>query len=66
MYCKNYFWEEKNRVGSLASHIAILDYESEEILSAGKLGKVLSWYKNMVICVQTHRDHSITWIGFYN
>ena len=52
------------RIGSLASHIGILDDEFEEILAAGKLSKIQSWYKNLGLLVQTHRNHSITWIYF--
>ena len=64
MYCGNNLWEEKKRIGSLASHIGILDDEFEELLDAGNLNKVQYLYKNMGLSVQTQRDHSITWIGF--
>ena len=30
----------------------------------GKLIKVWSWYNNLGLFVQTHRDQSITWIDF--
>ena len=55
----------KNRIGSLLSHLGILGYEFEKIISAGKMSKIWSWYKNMVIRVKTHRYNSITWIAFY-
>ena len=56
----------KKRIGSLASHLGILDDEFEEVLASGKLSKIWSWYKKLRLCVQTHRDYSITWIGFDN
>ena len=37
---KNNLWEEKKRIGSLASHHGILDDEFEELLDSGKLDKV--------------------------
>ena len=52
------------RIGSLASHLGILDDAFEELLSTGKQGKIRSWYNNIGLCVQTHRDHYITWIDF--
>ena len=51
---------EKNRIGSLASNLGILDDDFEELLTAEKLSKLWYWYKNMGPRVQTHRDHSIT------
>ena len=54
----------KKRIGSLASHIGILDDEFEEILAAGKLSKICSWYNNLGLHVQTHKYNSITWINF--
>ena len=48
----------------LASHIGILYHKFEELLDAGKLIKVWSWYKNLVMHVKTYRDHSINWIAF--
>ena len=54
----------EKKIGSLASHLGILDDEFEELLAAGKVIKICSWYNNLVMCVQTHRDHSITWISF--
>ena len=54
---------KKRRIGSLVSHIGILDDEFEEILAAGKQIKVCSWYNNLGVCVKTHRDHSITCIA---
>ena len=54
----------KKRIGSLASHLGILDDEFEEILAAGKLSKFWSWYKKLGLHVQTHIDHSISWIDF--
>ena len=54
----------KKRVGSLASHLGVLDDDFEEIIAAGKISKVQSWYNNMGLHVQTYRDHSITWIYF--
>ena len=56
------FGQKKNRIGSLASHLGVLDDEFEELLAAGKLSKVRSWYKKLGMRVQTHRDNSITWI----
>ena len=47
-------------IGSLASHLGVLDDEFEEYLVAGKLSKVRSWYKNLGLRVKTHRDNSIT------
>ena len=58
------FGQKKKRIGSLASHIGVLDDEFEELLAAGKLSKVRSWYKNPGMCVQTHIDHYITWVAF--
>ena len=52
------------RIGSLASHLGILDDEFEEILTAGNLSKIWSWYNNLGLRVQTHRYHSIIWIDF--
>ena len=53
------------RIGSLASHLGLLDDYFEEFLSAGKLSKVRSWYNNMGLIVQTNRDAEITWIVIY-
>ena len=64
MHRKNHLWEEKNRIGSLASHLGILDDEFEGLISVEKLSKVRSWYKNIGMYVQKYRDHSITWISF--
>ena len=36
----------------------------EELLSAGKLSKVRSWYKKTGLRVQTHRDNSIPGLIF--
>ena len=55
---------EKEIIGSLASHLGILDNDFEELLDAGKLSKVRSWYNKTGLRVQTHRYHSITWIYF--
>ena len=52
------------RIGSLASHLGIFDDEFGGILAAGNLNKFQYWYKNMGMCVQTHRYHSITQIYF--
>ena len=41
-----------------------MDDDFEDIIAAGKLRKVHSWYKNLGLRVQTHRDQSITWIDF--
>ena len=62
--CKNHLWEGKKKIGSLKSHLGILDDEFEELLAAEKLGKFRSWYKKMGMFVQTYRYHSITWIDF--
>ena len=64
MYLQKSSLGRKKIIGSLASNLGILDDECEELLSAGKLGKVWSWYKNMGLHTQKHRDHSITWIAF--
>ena len=61
---KSYLGRKKKRVGSLASHLGVLDDDFEEIIAAGKISKVQSWYNNMGLHVQTYRDHSITWIYF--
>ena len=58
------FGKKKKRIGSLASHLGILDDEFEELLAAGKLSKLWSWYNNLGLRVQTHRDNSINWIVF--
>ena len=60
MHSENHLWVEKKIIGSLASHIGILDDEFEDILDACKLSKVWYWYKYMGLHVQTHRYHSIT------
>ena len=52
------------RIGSLATQSGVLDDEFDEFLAAWKLSKFWSWYKNLGLHVQTHRDNSITWIGF--
>ena len=62
MYCGNHIWVEKKIVGSLASNLGILDDDFEELLAAGNLSKVWYWYNNLGLCVQTHRDHFVTWI----
>ena len=54
----------KNKIGSLASNIGIFDDGFEEILAAGKESKIESRYEKLRLCVQTHRDNSITWIDF--
>ena len=60
VFRKNHLWEKKkNRIGSLESHLVILDDEFEELIDVGKLSKVRSWYKNMGLRVKTHRYHSI-------
>ena len=65
MYCENHlFWGGGKRIGSLASHLGILDDEFEEILAAGKLSKIRSWYKNLGMRVKVHEYNSITWIYF--
>ena len=43
-------------IGSLASHLGILDDGFEELLAAVKLSKVWSWYKKLRLCVKTHID----------
>ena len=53
---------KKLRIGSLASHLGVLDDEFEEFLSSGKLRKVWSWYKKVGMRVQTNRDNSINMI----
>ena len=50
------------RVGSLASHIGLLDDKFQYFLASGKLGKVCSWYNNMGLHVQIYRYSEITWI----
>ena len=57
-------WRKRKRIGSLASHLGILDDDFEELLDSGKLSKFRSWYKKLGLRVQTLRDHSITWIDF--
>ena len=52
------------RIFSLASYLGMLHGESEELLNTGKLSKIRSWYNNLGMCVETHRDHSINWISF--
>ena len=65
MYCENNIWGwGGNIIGSLVSHLGILDDEFEEIIAVGKISKVWSWYKKMGMSVQTHRYCSITWIYF--
>ena len=65
IYCKNYLWGgEGNIIGSLVSHPGILDDEFEELLAAEKLSKIWSWYNKLVMHVQTHIYHYITWIAF--
>ena len=65
IYCEKCLWgKERNIIGSLESHIGILDDEFEEILAAGKLSKICSWYNNLGLHVQTHKYNSITWINF--
>ena len=54
----------KIRICSLASHLGVLDDDFEEFLDEGKLSKVWSWHKNLVLHVQTHIDSEITWIVF--
>ena len=54
----------RNRIGSLSSHIGMLDDDLEELLAAGKLRKIWSWYNKMGLRLQKHRDHSITCIDF--
>ena len=54
----------RNIIGSLASHLGILDGDFGELLAAEKLRESWSWYKNLGMRVQTRRDHSITWIYF--
>ena len=41
-------------IGSLASHIGLLDDEFKRFLYAGKLIKVCSWYKNLRLHVKTY------------
>ena len=60
MYCKNVLWKGWGEIICLlASHLGILDDDFEELLAAGKLSKVRSWYKKMGLSVQTERS-------FYN
>ena len=61
---KSSLGREKKRIGSLASHLGILDDEFEDIFAAGKISKVWSCYKKLGLCEQTHRYHYITWIHF--
>ena len=65
MYFRKNPWGGIYIIGSLASHLGILVDEFEDLLTAGKLSKIMSWYNNPGLCVKTHRDHSITWIDFY-
>ena len=54
--CKNYLWDEgKKIIGSLASHLGILYDDFEDLLAAGTLSKVWSWYNNLS-CVYKHID----------
>ena len=46
----------KKRIVSLTSNLGILDDEFEELLAAGKLIKVWSWYNKLVMRVQTNID----------
>ena len=62
IYGKNYIWEIF--FGSLASPLGIFDDEFEELLAAGKLSKICSWYNKLGMCVQTHRYNYIKWISF--
>ena len=65
MYAKIIFGKGKKKIiGSLSSQLGILDDEFDAILDAGKLSKIRYWYKKLGMRVQTHRDHSITWIYF--
>ena len=57
--------KKKKRIGSLVSHLGILDDEFEDIFAAGRLSKVWSWYKKLGLREQTHRYHSTTWIDFF-
>ena len=61
---KSSLGRRKKSIGSLTSHIGILNEEFGELLAAEKLSKVWYWYKKLVMHVQTHRDHSIPWIDF--
>ena len=61
MYVKKCLGEkQKMRIGSLASHIGVLDDEFEEFLDGGELSKVRSWHKNLGLHVKTHIDSEIT------
>ena len=64
IHCGNNIWGGGERIGSLSSHIGILDDEFEELLATGKLSKCWSWYKMMGIRVKKHRYHSINCIAF--
>ena len=55
---------KKKRIYLLASHLGILDDEFEDLLDAGKLSKVWSWYKKLGMHVKTHGYHYITWVAF--
>ena len=48
VYIENYIGGKWNIIiGPLLSHLRVLDDEFEEFLAAGKLSKVLSWFKNL-------------------
>ena len=57
---KIFFGEKKNRIGSLASYLGILDDEFGELLDAWNLSKVLYWYKKLGMSVKK------TKISLYN
>ena len=52
MYRTTYLVKKK-KIGSLVSHIGLLYDEFEELLAAGNLVKVQSWFKNLGLLVQT-------------
>ena len=61
---KSSLGRRKYIIGSLVSLLGIFDDEFLDLLSVGKLSKVISWYKNLGMRVQTHIYHSITFIAF--
>ena len=46
------FGKKKERIGSLASHLGILDDEFEDILAKRRLSKFWSWYKKLGMDLQ--------------
>ena len=45
------------RIGSLESHLGLLDDEFEGFLAAGKISKLWSWYNKLGLHVKIYRDH---------